>query len=59
MTEAANLVGKEYKPPAEKLSNSLGNLVEGLQSLVLNVGANAKKGTNTILQGIQKLELPH
>jgi hypothetical protein len=59
MTEAANLVGKEYKPPAEKLGNSLGSLVEGLQSLVLNVGANAKKGTNTILQGIQKLELPH
>jgi hypothetical protein len=58
MTEAANLVGKEYKPPAEKLGNSLGSLVEGLQGLALNIGATAKKGTNSILQGIQKLELP-
>jgi hypothetical protein len=58
MTEAAKLVGKEYKPPAEKLASNLGTLVEGLQGLALNVGTNAKKGANAILQGIQKLELP-
>ena len=58
MTEAANLVGKEYKPPAEKLASNLGNLVEGLQGLALNVGATAKRGANSILQGIKQMELP-
>lgn len=58
MTDAANLVGKEYKPPAQQLANTLGSLVEGLQRVSLNVGANVKKGANVILQGMERMELP-
>ncbi len=57
MTEAANLVGKEYKPPAQKLANNLGSLVSGLQGLVMNVGSAAKRDTNSILQGIERMEI--
>ena len=57
MTQAANLVGKEYKPPAEALSNTLGTIVEGIQSLGLNSAEAAKKGANSILQGMEKLNI--
>lgn len=60
MTAAANLVGKEYKPPAEALSNTLGSLVEGIQGLALNSIApldQAKKGAKNILTGIEQLNI--
>ena len=57
MTEAAKLVGKEYKPPAEALSNTLGSLVEGLQGLALNSLTGVKKGTNMIVEGMEKLNV--
>jgi hypothetical protein len=57
MTEAAKLVGKEYKPPAEALSNTLGSLVEGLQGLALNSLTGMKKGTNIIVEGMEKLNV--
>lgn len=57
MTEAANLVGKEYKPPSEALSNTLGSLVEGIQDLALNSMAEGKKGAKNILAGIEKLNI--
>jgi hypothetical protein len=55
MTQAATLVGKEYKPPAEALSNTLGSLVEGIQGLALNSAEAAKIGANSILKGMEKL----
>ena len=57
MTAAANLVGKEYKPPAEALSNTLGTLVEGIQGLALNSAEEAKKGAKNILAGIESLNI--
>lgn len=58
MTEAASLVGKEYKAPADQLSN----ILEGVQKIALNVGdavsKTGTKGANQILAGLEKLQLP-
>jgi hypothetical protein len=58
MTEAASLVGKEYKAPADQLSN----ILEGVQKIALNVGEavskTGTKGANQILAGLEKLQLP-
>ncbi len=64
MKEAAALVGKEYKAPAEAVSNAVGtataaaknkmaNVLGGLEDLVLN----GKKGAKNILNGLEKMEL--
>lgn len=57
MTEAANLVGKEYKPPAEAAAEKLGRLIEGIQGLALNATTTAAKGTNAILKGLKELDV--
>jgi hypothetical protein len=65
MNEAAKLVGKEYVPPAEKLGQNLEKFVKGFQDLTLSPAASvsettakAVKGANSILQALEKLELP-
>jgi hypothetical protein len=58
MTEAAELVGKTYTPPAQALTENLSSIVEGLQRLGLNASAAATKGATNILAGLQRLELP-
>ena len=57
MTDAAKLVGKEYKPPAEAAAEKLGKLIEGIQGLALNAGSTAAKGTNAILKGLKELNV--
>lgn len=57
MTEAANLVGKEYKPPAEAMADKLESLVDGLQSLAVGSAEAAKKGINTIVTGLEKMKV--
>ena len=67
MKEAAALVGKEYKAPADAVSsavanaatvaeaakNKMGNVLSGLQDLMLN----SKRGAKNILHGLEKIEL--
>ncbi len=57
MTEAAELVGKTYRPPAEGAEEKLQSVLEGIQSIALNATSAAKKGTNTILKGLQGLDI--
>jgi hypothetical protein len=64
LTAAASLVGKQYTAPAEKAATQLGSIVEGIQSVSLNASQvavktveKAVKGTNTILKGIQQLNV--
>jgi acylphosphatase len=57
MTQAANLVGKEYKPPAEALRNALGSIVDGIEGLALNSAEAAKKGVKNILEGIEEISI--
>ncbi len=64
MTDAAKLVGKEYKAitetvanavqtVAESTSSKMGSILTGIQDMVLNT----KKGTNSIVKGLEKMEL--
>ena len=61
MTEAAELVGKTYTPPAEKLGQNLEKFITKIQDLTLAPAKEASnmavKGANTILKGLEKLEL--
>lgn len=49
MTQAANLVGKEYKPPAEAMADKLGSVLEGIQGLALNTGEAVKRSVENIV----------
>jgi hypothetical protein len=64
MTDAAKLVGKEYKAitetvanavqtVAESTSSKMGSILTGIQDMVLNT----KKETNSIVKGLEKMEL--
>ena len=57
MTDSAKLVGKEYTPPAEAMANKLGSLLEGIQGLAINSLVPGKRGANSILKGMEKMEL--
>lgn len=62
MTSAAELVGKTYVPPAEQLKGNLSGLLEKVQKLSLNTTeavAKVAKGTDAILAGLEKIQLPN
>ena len=58
MTEAAELVGKKYTPPAEKRTITLTSIVDRMEKIGLNASAAMKKAPANILAGLQKIELP-
>lgn len=66
MKEAANLVGKQYTATkvlsntidaATAATKNLGSLVEGIKDLSLNAGTGVKRGANSILKGMEKIQL--